>query len=117
VRTARNFAIVALIAAALAFLPGGSPTLGVVLSLLGIAFFTAIAFLGYRLYQEHRFTLDSFETPERLVFYGSIALAFLALVGWLGRAAGGVGIVVCIVLLALASCGVYWSVTHSRRYD
>ena len=113
----RNFAIIALVAAALAFLPGGSPTLGVLLSLLGIAFFSAIAFFGYRMYREHHFTLDSFEIRERAVFYGSIALAFLAVVAWPGRAAGGVGVVVCVVAIAAAACGVYWAVTHSRRYD
>jgi hypothetical protein len=117
VKHVRNFGIVVLIAAALAFVPGGGPTLGVVLALLGIAFFTAIAFLGWRLYHEHRFTLDSFEVRERAVFYGSIALAFLAVVAWPGRAAGGVGVVVCVVAIAAAACGVYWAVTHSRRYD
>ena len=39
-------------------LPGGNATLNVLLTLLGIVFFAAIALLGYRLYREHRFTLD-----------------------------------------------------------
>jgi len=76
-RAARNFLIVALIALGFWALPGGSGTLNVILALLSIAFFAAIAFLGYRLYREHHFTLDSLEPIQRGVLYGSIGLAIL----------------------------------------
>jgi hypothetical protein len=64
---ALNFAIVALIALAFTALPGGRATLDVILAILSILFFTAIAFLGYRLYREHRFTLESlvFQSSRR----------------------------------------------------
>ncbi len=117
-RFARNFAIVALIALGFSVLPGGEPTLNVVLALLSILFFAAIAFLGYRLYREYSFTLDSLEPRQRLVLYASIALAFLTFAAtqrlFNERA---LGILAWLALLSLASYGVFWVFTQSRRYD
>ena len=117
-RQALSIAIVLLIALAFTVMPGGGPALAVMLTILTIAFFTAIAFLGYRLYREHRFTLDSLEPRLRLVLYVSIALAFFTfaasqrLFGY-----GGGGVLLWIGLLVLASFGVYWVWVQSRRYD
>lgn len=118
-RQAINFTILALVALGFAVLPGGNATLNVLLTLLGIVFFAAIALLGYRLYREHRFTLDSLADRERLVLYGSVALAFLTFVASkrLFTASGGLGVLVFLALLALASYGVFWVFQRSRRYD
>ena len=116
-RQGLNIAIVLLLALGFTVLPGGDDSLNVALTVLTLAFFAAIAFLGYRLYREYHFTLDSLEERERLVLYGSIALAFLTfaatqrLFGY-----GGGGVVAWIGMLALASYGVYWVYMHSRRY-
>ena len=118
-RQTLNFAILALIALGFAALPGGDSTLNVMLTILGIVFFAAIALLGYRLYREHRFTLDSLAERERLVLYASVALAFLTFVASkrLLNASGGVGVLVFLALLGLASYGVFWVFQRSRRYD
>jgi O-antigen/teichoic acid export membrane protein len=118
-RQAINVAIVLLLALGFAALPGGGSTLAVLLTLLGIVFFAAIALLGYRLYREHRFTLDSLAELERLVLYGSVALAFLTFVASrrLFALSGGIGVLIFLALLALASYGVFWVFTRSRRYD
>jgi hypothetical protein len=114
-----NFAILALVALAFTVLPGGNATLNVILTLLGIVFFAAIALLGYRLYREHRFTLDSLEERERLVLYASVALAFLTFVASkrLFQMSGGLGVLIFLGLLGLASYGVFWVFQRSRRYD
>jgi drug/metabolite transporter (DMT)-like permease len=114
-----NFAVLLLVALAFAVLPGGDATLNVLLTLLGIVFFAAIAMLGYRLYREHRFTLDSLAERERLVLYASVALAFLTFVASqrLLNASGGLGVLLFLALLALASYGVFWVFQRSRRYD
>ena len=117
-RRGLSIAIVLLLALGFMVLPGGGQSLDVALTLLTLAFFAAIAFLGYRLYREYHFTIDSLEERERLVLYSSIALAFLTfaatqrLFGY-----GGGGVVAWIAMLALASYGVYWVYTHSRRYE
>jgi O-antigen/teichoic acid export membrane protein len=112
-----NVAIVLLIALAFVLIPGGGPALEVALTLLSIAFFTAIAFLGYRLYREYHFTLDSLEPRLRLVLYGSIALAFLTFAAWQRLLdIGGGGVLLWLAMLVLASFGVYWVYMRSQRY-
>jgi drug/metabolite transporter (DMT)-like permease len=118
-RQTLNFAILALVALGFALLPGGASTLNVLLAILGIVFFAAIALLGYRLYREHRFTLDSLAERERIVLYSSVGLAFLAFVAArrLLSLSGGIGVLVFLALLGLASYGAYWVFVRSRRYD
>jgi small-conductance mechanosensitive channel len=114
---ARNFLIVALVALAFTALPGGTPTLNVILALLSIAFFAAIAFLGYRLYREHRFTIDSLEPIQRAVLYGSIGLAILTFAASSRLLNGGAGILVWLALLGIAAYGVFWVFQRYRSYD
>src|SRR5213080_4406404 len=105
-----NFGVLLLVALGFSVLPGGNATLNVLLTLLGIVFFAAIALLGYRLYREHRFTLDSLGERERLVLYASVALAFLTFVASrrLFNMSGGLGVLIFLALLGLASYGVFW---------
>ena len=116
-KAARNFAIIALIALGFAALPGGAPTLNVILALLSIGFFAAIAFLGFRLYREHRFTIDSLEPIQRAVLYGAIALAILTFAASSRLLNGGAGILIWLALLAIAAYGVFWVFQRYRRYD
>lgn len=117
-KTARNFAIVALVALGLTVLPGGGPTLDVILMLLTITFFVALAVFGYRMYREHRFTLDSLEPPVRLVLYGSVGLAFLTFTATQRLFdLGGGGLLIWLALLALCSYGVFWVYTRYQRYE
>jgi uncharacterized protein involved in cysteine biosynthesis len=117
VRTAAKFGVVALIALLLFLLPGGGTALNVVLTLLTIAFFTAIAVLGYRLYRQYRFEIESLETTQRAVLYASVALAFLTFTAT-NRLfdIGGAGVLVWLALLGLASYGVFWVFSRYRRY-
>jgi hypothetical protein len=118
VRFARNLGIVALIALAATLLPGGGPTVDVVLTLITVSFFVAIAVMGYRLYREHRFSLDALEERQRLILYLSVGLAFLTFAATRRLfAEGGLGALGWIALLCVASYGVFWVFTQSRRYD
>jgi len=112
-----NLGIVALIALVLFLLPGGGTALNVVLTLLTIAFFVAIALLGYRLYRQYRFELESLETVQRVVLYSSVGLAFLTFTAT-NRLfdIGGAGVLAWLALLGLASYGVFWVFTRYRRY-
>lgn len=114
---ARNFAIVALIALVLVLVPGGGPALAVLLTLLSIGFFAAIALLGARLYREHRFSLDSLTDRQRLVLYGSVGAAFLVFTATRRLFdAGGAGVLAWLALLGACSFGVFWVFTRSREY-
>jgi drug/metabolite transporter (DMT)-like permease len=118
VQLARKLAVVALIALALVVLPGGGAALDVVLTLLTVAFFAAIAFLGYRLYRQYRFELDTLRDNLRAVLYGSIGLALLTFTAT-DRLfdQGGAGVIVWLALLALCSYGIFWVWTRYRSYE
>jgi hypothetical protein len=117
-KTAINIAIILLVALAIVVLPGGGPALAVVLTLITVGFFAAIAFLGYRMYREHRWTLDSLAPRDRLVLYVSIGGAFLTFAATQRLFdQGGLGAIGWICLLGLCSYGVFWVFMRSRNYE
>jgi drug/metabolite transporter (DMT)-like permease len=116
VRAARNIAIIAVIAAAFAFLPGGGSTVNVILAILGMVFAVLIGLFGARLYREHRFTLDSLTDLQRIVLYSSIGLAALDFVAWQRLRDTGPGVLAFIALLAVASYGAFWVWMQSQKY-
>lgn len=117
VQTVGKFALVALVALVFTALPGGGGALNVVLALLTIVFFTAIAVLGYRLYRQYRFELDSLSERQRLVLYSSIGLAFLTFCATSRMFdVGGAGAVAWLALLGICSYGLYWVWTQYRSY-
>jgi hypothetical protein len=81
-KTARNVAIVVLIAAAVYFLPSGGQAAHTFEALLYVAFGVAIGYLGLRLYRETRVTVHGLGDRYRGLLYGSIALALLL---WVSR--------------------------------
>ena len=111
--------VLAILLVALVFTvaPGGGSTLNVILAILSIAFFVAIALLGYRLYRENSFFIDSLTDTQRVVLYSSVGGAFLTfaaaerLFDW-----GGGGVLLWIGLLGLCSYGVFWVWMSSRDY-
>ena len=117
VRIGLEFLAVMAIALVFTVVPGGGSTLSVIVAILSIGFFVAIALLGYRLYRENTFTLESLTDAQRGVLYTSIGGAFLVfaaaerMFGW-----GGGGVVIWIALLGLCSYGIFWVWMSSRDY-
>jgi uncharacterized protein involved in cysteine biosynthesis len=113
-----KFGVIMLVALVLVVLPGGGNALDVILTLLTIAFLAAIAFLGYRLYNQYRLEIDSLDPNLRLALFGSIGLAILTFVAT-DRLfdEGGIGVLLWFVLLALCSYGLYWTWTRYRSYE
>jgi hypothetical protein len=72
-KTARNVAIVALIAAAVYFIPGGGRAANTFEGLLWVAFGVGIGYLGLRGYREYRVALHSLGDRHRGLLYGGIA--------------------------------------------
>ena len=81
-RTARNVAIVALIAAAVFLLPGGGRAANTFESVLLVGFGVGFGYLGLRLYRENRVTLYALGDRYRATLYGSLALFAFAIVGY-----------------------------------
>lgn len=113
-----KFGVIALVALVLVVLPGGGNALDVVLTLLTIAFFAAIALLVARVYRQYRLDIETLDSNIRLALYGSLAIAVLTFTGTdrLFNAGGG-GVLLWFALLALASYGLFWAWTRYRRYE
>jgi hypothetical protein len=109
--------VVMLVALVIVVLPGGGNVLDVLLTLLSITFLAAIGFLGYRLFRQYRFEIETLEPNMRLALYGSIGLAIITFVAT-DRLfdAGGLGVLLWFALLALCSYGLYWTWTRYRSY-
>ena len=112
-----KFGIIALVALALTALPGGNTTLNAVLTVLTVAFFVVIGMLGVRIFRQNRTTIESLEERQRLVLYGSVGLAFLTFTAT-NRLfdAGGFGVLAWLVLLGLATYGIFWVWTQYRKH-
>ncbi|MBA2505247.1 MAG: hypothetical protein H0V29_04795 [Thermoleophilaceae bacterium] len=110
--------IVALIALVFTVAPGGGNALNTILTALMIAFFTAIAFLGVRMFRDYRFNLDTLEDRERFVLYAALAGVVLTFTATNRLfASGGVGVLLWICLLALCAFGLFWVYGQTRRYN
>lgn len=81
-KTARNVAIVLLIAAAVFLLPGGGRAANTFESVLLIGFGVGFGYLGLRLYRENRIALHGLGDRYRAVLYGSIALTGFLIVSY-----------------------------------
>ena len=114
--TLRNVGIIALVALAVATIPGGSDTAELVLAILGLAFLAAIGFLGYRLYMEHKFTLWSMSDRHRALLYGGVATATATLIATDRLFGSGLGTILWFALLGGSVFSVYHAWVESRRY-
>lgn len=76
-RIIRNIAIVALIAAAVDFLPGGGRIANAFAAALWVVFAVGFAFFAYRLYREHRVSLYGLGEQHRALLYGAVAVGFV----------------------------------------
>jgi hypothetical protein len=76
-KTVRNIAIVALIAAAVEFLPGGGRAAEAFAAALWVVFAAGFAYFAYRLYRERHVDLYGLGDRHRGLLYGALALGFL----------------------------------------
>jgi hypothetical protein len=102
-QTARNVAIIALLALAITVLPGGDAAARTALNALGIAFLAAMAWFGYTVYRQQQLTLDGLDDGRKAILFGSVGLICLCIAGYdQFRAWGGGAVVGWIALIALA---------------
>ena len=112
----RNIGIIALVALAVAAIPGGSDTAQLILAILSLGFLAALGFLGYRLYMENKFTLWSMSDQHRALLYGGIAVAAATLVATDRLFNSGLGTILWFCLLGGSVFAVYTAWVESRRY-
>jgi hypothetical protein len=115
-KTARNVAIVALIAAAVEFLPGGGRVASAFATALWIVFAAGFGYFASRLYRERRVELHSLGDSRRALLYGAIAVGFVTVAARPRMWQTAFGELVWFALIGLA---IYASVAvyrYSRTY-
>ena len=117
-KMALYWAILALVALLIVVTPGGDPLLSVVLTTLSITFFVALALFAYRAYHQYSFTRESLSDRQTWVLYGSVGLAFLNFTATSRLFnAGGLGVLVWLMILGACSYGVMWVYVSYNRYE
>jgi uncharacterized membrane protein len=103
VRALRNVAIIAVLAAPIAFVPGGGNAASAILATLTLAFLAVLGFAGRQLYRESRLTVDSLAQNERALLVGAVCLLVLMIAGASDMLnGGGPGAALWVVLVGCA---------------
>src|SRR6202012_3566425 len=112
----RNVAIIAVIAAAVAFLPGGGTGANVVLTGIYLIFLCAILWVGVVMYREHRGSLYLLPDSRRALLYiaaGVLAVTLTATHRLWASAAGSVAWLVLVGASVYVGGAIIWA---ARRY-
>jgi hypothetical protein len=112
-RTARNIAIVLLIAGAVYAIPGGGRAAATFEAVLLVGFGVAVGYLGLWFYRENRVALHGLGERHRALLYGALALALGLLIGRARMWASGTGELAWFVLVGLV---VYAVLAVYRRW-
>jgi hypothetical protein len=115
-KTARNVAIIVVLAAAVAFLPGGGRAADVVSAILSILFAVGMAWFFGRLYLERRTDIYSLGERDRAIGYVAIGVAAVTLVAATRLTATGAGTIVFVVLLAACAYALLFVYRAWRQY-
>jgi hypothetical protein len=115
-KIARNIAIVALIAAAVQFLPGGGRAAEAFGAALWIVLAAGFAFFAYRLYRERQVDLDGLGDRHRGMLYGALAVGFVTIAAQPRMWQTGFGEFVWFVLMGLAAYTLFAVYRFSRDY-
>ena len=115
-KAARNVAIILAIAAGVYFIPGSSRATSTVEAVLGVAFGFAIAYLGLRLYREHRVAIHSLGDRHRALLYGAIAVGVFAVEARGRMWESGIGELAWFVLIGIVIYALMEVYRFSRSY-
>lgn len=106
-RTARNVAIVMLLALGVAYLPGGGNLAEAVVTLLTMALLAGIAWMLYVLSRENQLTLSTLTDGRRAIFYGAFGMLALLVAGSDKMFSTGGGTLLWILLLGISVAAIW----------
>jgi len=106
-RTARNIAIIMILALGVAFVPGGGNAADAVLTLLTIGFLVGIAWLLYTLSRQNELTLATLSDGRRAVLYGAFGMIALLIAGSDELFGSGGGTLLWLLLLGGSAAAIW----------
>jgi hypothetical protein len=109
VRSARNVAIVMVLALGVAFAPGGGNFVDAVFTALTMGFLAGIVWMLYILSRQNQLTLATLSDARRAIFYAAFGMIALLIAGADKLLSSGGGTLVWILLLG-ASVAAIWRV-------
>lgn len=115
-RTARNVAIILVIALAVAFAPSGENFANAVLTALTMGFLAGIAWMLYVFSRENQLSLATLSDGRRAIFYGAFGLLALLVAGTDKLFSTGGGTVLWILMLVAAVIAIYRIWTEANTY-
>jgi len=115
-RTLRNVAIIALIAAAVQFLPGGGQVAEAFAAALWVVFMAGAGYMLYRLYRERRVDLYGLGGRYRALLYGSLAAGYAAIAARVRMWETGTGELAWFVVIGLCAWCLLAVYRYSRSY-
>jgi surface polysaccharide O-acyltransferase-like enzyme len=114
--TARNIAIIFIVAALVVLLPGGGTGATVALQAVYLVFLACLGWFAMIMYRQHRTTLYSLGDRRRAILYVAIGVAGVVLIGTSKLWQTSAGSVAWLVLLGAAVYAVIAIVWSARRY-
>jgi hypothetical protein len=109
VRTARNVAIIMVLALAVTVLPHGGNVVEAIFAAITLGFLAGISWMLYTLSRENQLTLATLSDGRRAIFYGALGMIALLIAGTDKLFSSGGGTLVWILLLG-ASVAAIWKV-------
>jgi hypothetical protein len=115
-KTARNIAILLVIAAAVAFIPGGGRAANTFGTILGVAFALGFGYFGLWLYRQNRVDLYGLGDRRRGLLYGAIGVGLVTVTAKPRMWETGFGEFVWFVLIGLVVYTFVALYRYSRSY-
>jgi hypothetical protein len=115
-RTARNVAIIMVLAVGVAFIPGGGNAVAAIFAAVTMGFLAGIAWMLYTLSRENQLTLATLSDGRRAIFYGAFGMLALLIAGTDKLFATGGGTLLWILLLAGSVFAIYRIWVEANTY-
>lgn len=114
-RTARNAAIVGLLAFFVAFVPAGGNLAATILAAITMGFLAAIAWMVFVIGRQNQLTLATLTDARRTILYGALGMLALLVAGSDEMTATGGGALAWIVLFGASLAAIWriWIDAHS----
>jgi hypothetical protein len=116
VTAARNIAIILLLAAGVAFVPGGGTTAALVGGILSTLILVSLVMLAARFYRERRFDIDGLGDRWRALLYAAIGAAVLDMAARPRLSGTEGGTIIWIAVLGACAYALYLVWRHYREY-